>query len=144
MDKQIIHAYLKLIKESNQIGKVNHNNPDTQIRSFKELCRALRKEFKTRLGEDSTEIEICGAEIVHISWDWYEGEGILKSLQLTLDFASGEITYTDQNEETGILNDFEPLNVQKTVDWVIKEFIKAPVIPSIKYVAEDDDLQLIQ
>ena len=144
MDEQIINAYLKLIKESNQIGKVNHNDPDTQIRSFKELCRALRKEFKTRLGEDSTEIEICGAEIVHISWDWYEGEGILKSLQLTLDFASGEITYTDQNEETGILNDFEPLNVQKTVDWVIKEFIKAPVIPSIKYVAEDQDLELIQ
>lgn len=144
MDKQIIHAYLKLIKESNQIGKVNHNDPDTQIRSFKELCRALRKEFKTRLGEDSTEIEICGAEIVHISWDWYEGEGILKSLQLTLDFASGEITYTDQNEETGILNDFEPLNVQKTVDWVIKEFIKAPVIPSINYQPEDQDLELIQ
>ena len=144
MDEQIINAYLKLIKESNQIGKVNHNDPDTQIRSFKELCRALRKEFKTRLGEDSTEIEICGAEIVHISWDWYEGEGILKSLQLTLDFASGEITYTDQNEETGILNDFEPLNVQKTVDWVIKDFIKADVIPSIRYRANDDDLELIQ
>ena len=144
MDFKFNKLYDQIITESNQFGKVNHNDPDTQIRSFKELCRALRKEFKTRLGEDSTEIEICGAEVAHISWDWYEGEGILKSLQLTLNFPSGEITYTDQNEETGILNDFEPLNVQKTVDWVINTFIKQPVKRGAPYVPDDQDLELIQ
>lgn len=144
MDEQIINAYLKLIKESNQIGKVNHNDPDTQIRSFRELCRVLRKEFKTRLGEDSTRVEICGAEVAHISWEWLDENGNEKVFWLTLDFASGEVTYMDEYEEEGILNDFEPLNVQKTVDWVIKEFIKAPVIPSIRYRANDDDLELIQ
>ena len=144
MDFKFNKLYDQIITESEQVGKIYHNDKMIERESYKNLIKELRKEFKIRLNVDSTRIEVCGDDIVHVSWDWTDANGNKISLDLIHDMYNGETSYYDNidmdEEQEGLLNDFEPLNVQKTVNWIINTFIKQPVKRGAPYVPDDSDL----
>lgn len=141
MDFKFNKLFEQIITESDQLGVVNHVDTQVQIQSFKQLIKDLREEFKIRLNVEDSGLQICGTEVAHITWLWRDKkERTKKMLWFTIDMITGEITCTEDGDEDIILNDFKPLDVQKTVKWVVNEFIKAPVNPAIEYEPHNDDV----
>ena len=52
MDFKFNKLYDKIITESEQVGKIYHNDKMIERESYKNLIKELRKEFKIRLNID--------------------------------------------------------------------------------------------